>query len=110
MEILSREQYEEGIIEDNCKKQKIVSIGDLIKRKLEKPENKRRQTENQALAEEINKEFSDLSIPAICGMCKKIGTRAVREIFIEVCKGNGRDKLALFLYQVGKDYRGIKWL
>ena len=105
---LTNEEINENESIEKAEKTPMFQIGSLLK-KFENLQPKKQIKEFQALADEIRQTFPPLTFASICGMCGKIGTRAVREIFYETIKGNSRDKLALFLYQVGEDWRKIIW-
>lgn len=62
-------------------------------------EKKRPVTSKQLLAGEIYEHFGKrLPFPQIIGIISRKGERGVREAFSETIKGNGKDKLALFLW------------
>jgi hypothetical protein len=64
----------------------------------------RKQTKEQALAEEIWLHFNkQLGFPMLMGLIKRQGAQAIREFFYESIKSDHPDHLALFMWKVGKN-------
>lgn len=108
---MNRINYENEIEEENCQRKDMSLIGDLLKKKIFIQGKAKKTTELQYLAEEINQTFPEILFSQACGMIKKIGIRATREIFYQILKDNKvNNKPRLFKWQVGEDYKKIKWL
>jgi len=101
---IDRNQYEENENIEQWKKEKILSIGDLINKKPVK-ENKRIKNSKDALVDEIFNYFSkQISFPRIRDWVNKNGEQCIREVFEETKKKG----IGLFIWSVGKNSTKFK--
>ena len=100
---IDRINYEEDIQEENIKKEKIFSIGDLLNKKVKK--NTRITNQESALADDIYKHWNKkLSFPMIRKFIKENGFQCVYEIFQE-----SKDKgIGLFIWLNNKNRTKFK--